>query len=788
MSKDTAQPRRPYIPPTLYLLACLVVVDRLVLGEGRGWMDGYASRLVAVVAAVLLVGALVGSVFRAPWAPLCFALAVTMASAVVSASCVLDRGDRFVEAMSHGSVSSWNLRIVTDPIQRNDVYRCRALAFCEQTASGEVWLSLPQPRDIGDVVRCVGSFVPNAEDDWGVSSRQQGVWGSVRAVRLLTTRKEGGAMGLIRAMRRRVLSMIRPEESEERALVAGCLCGYKTGLAAFGLDDLFSRCGLAHLVAVSGSHLAVFASIVTEALVSLRMRPRTRVAVMCGCCGTFVLLCGAPPSAVRALIMQVAALLGGLAGRRSHALTAVSVAGTLMVALDPAVSGQLGFLLSVSAVAGLCVFSAYASYAIKMFVGSHKLPRWMPKKTSLAVVRLLNGLRDSLAASLVAQLVTLPLVAQAYGEVSLIGPLMSALVGVPFSALLGLSLASVALGWVPLLGGIIAHVTRAFSWAILAVVRACGSFSLASIPIPNADVVGLAACVGMVALLLVWPKVSGAKLRIAVGAACVLACVVLARWRYFAPPRICVLDVGQGDAILVQQGAHAMLVDAGPGDAVAEALARCHVLHLDAAIITHLHADHYEGLSALVGRMACDQVYVAKGVKPNIPNDIAADWRELTGKDPEEVAWGDVVNVGDFSMRVVWPEQPVAGDVNADSLEMLVSYDKDGRKLTALLTGDAEHLETGAVVDKGAVGDIDVLKVGHHGSSISIDERDAEALDPEVAVASAGEGNSYGHPDPTCVETLRKAGARFYCTKDVGDVEVTPGIEGPAVRVAHDTS
>jgi competence protein ComEC len=292
----------------------------------------------------------------------------------------------------------------------------------------------------------------------------------------------------------------------------------------------------------------------------------------------------------------------------------------------------------------------------------------------------------------------------------------------------------------------------------------------------------------MVALLLVWPKVSGAKLRIAVGAACVLACVVLARWRYFAPPRICVLDVGQGDAILVQQGAHAMLVDAGPGDAVAEALARCHVLHLDAAIVTHLHADHYEGLSALVGRMACDQVYVAKGVKPNIPNDIVADWRELTGKDPEEVAWGDVVNVGDFSMRVVWPEQPVAGDVNADSLEMLVSYDKDGRKLTALLTGDAEHLETGAVVDKGAVGDIDVLKVGHHGSSISIDERDAEALDPEVAVASAGEGNSYGHPDPTCVETLRKAGARFYCTKDVGDVEVTPGIEGPAVRVAHDTS
>lgn len=65
-----------------------------------------------------------------------------------------------------------------------------------------------------------------------------------------------------------------------------------------------------------------------------------------------------------------------------------------------------------------------------------------------------------------------------------------------------------------------------------------------------------------------------------------------------------------------------------------------------------------------------------------------------------------------------------------------------------------------------------MLKLGHHGSAASVDEEVLDALDPEVAIASAGEGNSYGHPDPACVEAVRDHGAAFACTKDVGDVTV----------------
>ena len=103
------------------------------------------------------------------------------------------------------------------------------------------------------------------------------------------------------------------------------------------------------------------------------------------------------------------------------------------------------------------------------------------------------------------------------------------------------------------------------------------------------------------------------------------------------------------------------------------------------------------------------------------------------------------------------------------------------RTLTGLLAADAEVEETSAAVERGDVGDIDFLKVGHHGSEASLDAATAAALAPEVSVASAGEGNSYGHPDPACVEVLEGAGSVFLCTIWAGDVTVEPGAQGPVV-------
>ena len=105
----------------------------------------------------------------------------------------------------------------------------------------------------------------------------------------------------------------------------------------------------------------------------------------------------------------------------------------------------------------------------------------------------------------------------------------------------------------------------------------------------------------------------------------------------------------------------------------------------------------------------------------------------------------------------------MAGEENGDSLVLDVRYDSGGRSLSAVLTGDTEVDQEHDYAE--LVGRIDVLKLGHHGSAASVDTQVLDVFDPELAIASAGEGNSYGHPDPACVRAVEEHGSRSSAQK-----------------------
>ena len=375
--------------------------------------------------------------------------------------------------------------------------------------------------------------------------------------------------------------------------------------------------------------------------------------------------------------------------------------------------------------------------------------------------------------TLVSQLVTLPLTCATFGTLSVVAPLANVLLGPLFSVLLVLGLLSALFVWLAPVQAALLLGCDAVGGALMVVLRALADLPGAYVAVSVEEGPALLAlATSVAALLATWPRVRRRALASLVGAAAVLALAWHVRWRYFAPACVRVLDVGQGDAILVTDGPFSALVDTGPGEAVVGALARNNVSHLDAVVLTHLHSDHAGGLEDLLAVIDVDLLVVPEATDPaELPEGVSVD----------EVGYGDVLRVGDFSMRVVSPLEPAGGEGNEGSLELALTYERDGRALTALLAADAEREETGAAVERGDVGDVDLLKVGHHGSETSVTPEIVAALAPEVSVASAGEGNGYGHPDPVCVGMLEDAGSLFLCTMDAWDVCVEPGAAGPRV-------
>lgn len=788
-------PSRPAVPLALPALLVVLAVERLTMTGVVTWGPlafGIVLLLAGLLARVASSSARRGEGGLRTLAPVLGAACVAAALAGLScrASVV-----RVSEALASSSVSGWTFELVGDMSPTTTgAWRGRARAESE-ACSGYVWLTSPDELLMGDRIRCVGRFLPNADDEWGRSSAAQGLSGSVRVV-LATERDEPEGLALLaRRVRWAALDVLRPEESDSGALLAACVCGYAPPMRARGLSEEFSRAGISHLAAVSGSHLALVASCVSAVLEGLCLGVRQRCVASTLVTGGFVLLCGLPVSAVRAWAMACVSQAVALSGRRGHQLSSASLVGLAMALLDPSLSGQLGFLLSVSSVVGIGLFCPYARFALGEAalalgsMGAGTAGRGVPRPLGQALGRfgrVGRGALDALAVCVVCQASTFAIGASSFGSVSLVAPLANLLAAPVLGILMPLGLAAGVASPAPVAADVLARLAGAVAQPLLAGVSWLSSLGLASVPV-SVDL-GLALLVTVLlsaVLLVAWPRPSGRLLAGGTFVALALAGAVLLRLRWLAPPRVCVLDVGQGDAILVQDGGSAILVDAGPGDAVGAALARNGVLHLDAVLVTHLHDDHYGGLSTLGPVLSGGEVLFGQGVSGSLTDEVKCELSALAPGSVSEVSHGDVLRVGRFSLRVVSPLDSSDGSQNADSVQLALSFEDGPRGLSGLLTGDGEKDELAAELGRGDVGDVDFLKVGHHGSAVSLGEAEARALTPEVSIASAGVNNRYGHPRQECVDVLEKAGSAFLCTMDVGDVTVEPGELGPRVTTAR---
>ena len=758
--REHVMPPRPLIPWTMALCAGMCVSCALVLSIAADALLGERATAVGPlwaipVAAAVFVVLAHSCAGLAPLKRWLYAASVGLvAGAVVSAWWAVGALSAS-RALDGRAASGLEFVVQGDPSINDDVYSYT----CEARADGKnlatVRLSCDRELKVGAHVRVIGRVSRFENDSYGRSRVLRGELRKVKAVRIVSV--DEGSPGPLLRLRNELLAAIAPATDPARSLIAGVVCGRSSELRAQPAGDWFSVTGTAHLIAVSGSHLAIVGFVIESALQKTRCSRGLQRALLAVTLVAYAAFTGASPSAVRACCMVAATLVANGAGRRQHGLSALLATMSMFVLLRPTVLFEMGFQLSCASVFAILCFCPYATYAL----GELGVP---------------SGVASMLSVTLCSQLATLPITIPAFGTFSLIAPLANAVIGPVVSVLLAVSVVLVPCSIVPLLRPWVLMVPMLAARCALFFEQLFAAIPGASVSVPPDSIWIYLVPLSLTVLLVWWPR---PRVRpMTAGLLCLVfaAVVPYVYWDRFAPPSVTILDVGQADAILIRQGSAVALVDCGLDERVVTALVRNNVHHIDAVFVTHWDEDHWGGLPDVLEQFSVGTIAMAADALEDAPAEVS----NRSGVEYRQVRRGDAVDIGSFCARVMWPFESVDGEGNEDSLVLLLTYAQEGKSLRMLLTGDAELDQEREFAQE--VGDIDVLKLGHHGSKVSVDGELLDVLRPELSIASAGEGNRYGHPSDACVESVREAGGAFACTIEHGDITITPTAKGFAMR------
>jgi len=236
--------------------------------------------------------------------------------------------------------------------------------------------------------------------------------------------------------------------------------------------------------------------------------------------------------------------------------------------------------------------------------------------------------------------------------------------------------------------------------------------------------------------------------------------------------RITYLDVGQGDAELIQSGGQTMLIDAG-GNSTAKSLVNLlqnkGITKIDVLVGTHPHEDHIGGLDAVINQFDIGTIYmpeVAATTKTFEDVLTAIETKGLTVTSPKP---GKTFTLGTATGTILAPNGKDYDDLNNYSIVIRVTYGNT----SFLFAGDAETKSENEILAKGFNVHAEVLKVGHHGSTSSTSDNFLKAVSPEYAVIEVGKGNDYGHPHQETLDKLNTAKVKIYRTDLNGNITFT---------------
>jgi len=617
-----------------------------------------------------------------------------------------------------------------------------------------------------------------------------GVTASGRLIDVELLRRERSRAGIIDGARSAVRQRIEATFSRQAAPFARALVLGETDLSDSD-RNAFRHSGLAHLLAVSGTHLIIavlaFSQLLSAVLVRIRRLAaafdvgRISAIICIPMAWIYADFAGGGGSAYRAAAMLSFAMLVRAAGR--HPSAGRSFAWSLLACglVEPLALCDLSFALSLAATAGL-------------LTARHRI-----RRLSASQPRVLRPIATAMAATTAAMLACTPLLLALAPELPLLGVASNVLAApVGELAALPLCLLHSLLWWAPtaergaaLLAGGALEIVNGLAHAT--------SDAGARVGMPAPTGWQLAAlAVGAVAH---W-RTGGTTARrlprrlVYATTLATLLMLELSAVRAGAPHgmlRVTMLDVGQGDALLIDMpDGRLVLVDAGglvgsPIDTgervVLQALRARRRRHIDVAVLSHAHPDHYGGMSAVVSTISVGELWLA-GLGTRLhPHGTVARLAERVRSRGGTVRLagslcGELQRFGAAKLDVLSP-CPVDDELglNDNSLVLRIRFGSRG----VLLAGDAERAaEQRLLTHHRADLTADLLKVGHHGSDTSSSLEFVAAVAPELATISCGVRNRFGHPRAATLDNLRRVGATVMRTDRHG--AITWQTDGETVR------
>jgi competence protein ComEC len=633
--------------------------------------------------------------------------------------------------------------------------------------------------------------------DYQAYLAREGIYAVVLApdIELVEARSGFSFLGWTYDLRQRLsdsLARVLPEP--QAGLAQGILLGIRSTLSP-DLRDQLALTGTAHLIAISGINLTIIAGMVLA--LGLRLFGRRHyyyIWLSLAVVWFYSFLSGLQAPVLRAAIMASVFLFAELLGRQKWATPALIASAAIMVGIDPQLLWSVSFQLSFLAMAGLIFISPVLQKPVENFVSN----RWGEEGWA---ARLILPVTDSFAVSLGAILAIGPVMVANFGVFSLVGPLTTFLISPAITPIIFLGSLTAFVGLLNLTAAwIIGWTAWLFLGYMLGIIGLFAHFPLAAVPaggfsLTGAKVYYLVLGLGLSAAAHVDKlKQAGSQIRNRLSQ----ADRFLTRfpWKYVVVPlllgaifitlaagtlpdtrmKVSFLDVGEGDAVLIQSSGTNILVDGGPSpQAVCRELGAILPFwdrRIDLLVLTHPHLDHLSGLVEVLRRYQIGQILTTDLFNDTPPFE---EWLSLIREKQlltTSALSGQKINLADGTqIEVLNPGQEIM-TADSEKLERQGIVLKASRgKYSFLLTADIdESTELQMLKSRVDVG-CTVLKAAHHGSSTSTSLEFLSVAQPRYAVISCGRGNKFGHPSTEVLERLQNTGV--YRTDTGGTIEFT---------------